>query len=564
VSPAADVRGLADELDALRWSIYPFWATYMGVPGHDAEVHDVTAEADARHRAAVADLNGRAQALAAQADRGGRDALDHGSAVTLTTVEHTARSLLAEFDAGLVEFVVSPMSDGPGMLFHLASVTTPANPSAAQDHLTRCRRLDRYLDGCAERLRAGAAGGRTPVRALVERTLGMVDGYLESDPAEDPLVGVPAPAGWDGEQAWRRDLTDAVRDVVRPAVSRYRDLLGDLLAAARDDDRPGLVHLPGGAEAYDQLVLVHTSLSLTAQEVHEAGLAAVAELREQMATIGARLGLVGFEAVRAAAATSSEGVQPDAALAAARAAVTRAEAALPGWFAEPLPPSCRVEPMSPHLGKAGTPPHYSPPTPDGRRPGTYWFNLDEVGAGAGWDLEATAYHEAVPGHHLQMERMLSRTELPAIQRLGEATAHGEGWGLYAEYLAEEMGLYGDDSALAGALAARIFRACRLVVDTGMHALGWSRSRALEFMTENAPLPTAEIASEIDRYIAWPGQALAYYVGFGEILRLRESARDRLGGRFSLPGFHAAVLDSGGIPLPAVARAVDAWVAATRS
>jgi uncharacterized protein (DUF885 family) len=239
--------------------------------------------------------------------------------------------------------------------------------------------------------------------------------------------------------------------------------------------------------------------------------------------------------------------------------VVRAEGALPGWFAEPLPPPCRVEPMSPHLGKAGTPPHYSPPTADGRRAGTYWFNVDEVGVGAGWDLAATAYHEAVPGHHLQLERMLTRTGLPAVQRLGFVTAHAEGWGLYAELLAGEMGLYETDEELAGALVLRMFRAARLVVDTGLHALGWSRSRAVDYVLENIPLNATELISEIDRYITMPGQALAYYTGFVEILRLREEAQATLGDAFDLAGFHAAVLDSGGVPLPALRTAVAAWV-----
>jgi uncharacterized protein (DUF885 family) len=567
----ADVLALAAELDAARWAVYPFYATFMGLPGFDAEVPDLSAAAEDEHRRLLRRLVERAEALQVRAleERPLDDAAeaaataDPATLVTLTTVVHTAVGMLADLDARLVEFVVGPMGEGPGALFQLASVTAPGDAAAAQDYLTRCGRLGQYLDDCAQRLREGAGAGRTPVRALVERTLGMVDGYLASPQAEDPLLAVPAPAGWAGgsdEQAWRSRIEDAVRDVVRPATVRYRAVLAELLPVSRGDDQPGLVHLPGGREIYDRQVLVHTTLPLAAEQVHELGLAAVADLREELAAVGARLGLDGFDAVRDAAVRSSQGVPAEQALAAAREAVARAEAALPGWFAEPLPPPCRVEPMSTHLGKAGTPPHYSPPTPDGRRAGTYWFNVDEVGAGAGWQLEATAYHEAVPGHHLQLERMLSRTGLPQLQRLGIVTAHAEGWGLYAELLAGEMGLYGDDRALAGALVTRIFRAARLVVDTGLHALGWSRSRALEYMTANVPLPASEVASEVDRYIAWPGQALAYYTGFTEILRLREEARETLGDDFDLAGFHAAVLDDGAIPLPALRTAVAAWVA----
>jgi uncharacterized protein (DUF885 family) len=572
------VLALAAELDAARWAISPFSATFMGLAGHDADVPDLSAAAEEEQRGLLQGLARRAEALQARvvSDRPLDDAaeaapaidraLDPATLVTLATVVHTAVGMLADLDARLVEFVVGPMAEGPGALVQLAAVTSPADEAAAEDYVTRCGRLGQYLDDCSRRLREGTAAGRTPVRALVERTIGMVDGYLASPLGEDPLLAVAAPPGWDGgseERAWRGRVQDVVRHVVRPAAVRYREVLAELLPMSRGDDRPGLVHLPEGRETYDRLVLVHTTLPLGAAQVHEVGLAAVADLRDELARVGARLGFDGFEGVRDAAARSSQGVPAQQALAAAREAVVRAEEALPGWFAEPLPPPCRVEPMSTHLGKAGTPPHYSPPTPDGRRPGTYWFNVDEIGPGAGWDLEAAAYHEAVPGHHLQLERMLSRTDLPALQRLGLVTAHAEGWGLYAELLAGEMGLYGDDRALAGALVARIFRAARLVVDTGLHAFGWSRSRALEYMTENVPLLPAQLASEVDRYIAWPGQALAYYTGFSEILRLREEARDELGDAFDLAGFHAAVLDYGAVPLPAVRTAVSAWVAATR-
>src|SRR4051812_18775500 len=196
----------------------------MGVAGHEAEVHDVSEESQERQRAAFGSILERARALAQRAED-----LDDFAAVTLSTLEHTAASLVAELDSRLVEFVVSPMGDGPGLLLQVAAVTTPADPAAALDHLVRCRRLDTYLDGCTARLRAGAEGGRTPVRALVQRTLGMIEGYLASDPVEDALVTVPAPAGWDGEPAWRAQLAVVVAEQVRPAVERYRDLLVSLV-----------------------------------------------------------------------------------------------------------------------------------------------------------------------------------------------------------------------------------------------------------------------------------------------------------------------------------------------
>ncbi|MGZ4651269.1 MAG: DUF885 domain-containing protein [Kineosporiaceae bacterium] len=558
---AGQVRRLADDLDALRWSVSPFLATYLGVPGHDADVDDVSAAAQARHREAATALLQRAEVIP-------QGALPAADAVTLETVRHAARGIVAQIDARLVDFSVGPWAEGPALVLQLAAVTAPADAAEAADYLTRCRRLGGYLDACADRLRQGTADGRILVAALAERTLTMIDGMLAADVAADPLLAVPAPPGWVVDEPWRAEdwyaeVADAVRDVVRPAVVRYRDLIADLVTSGRRDDQAGMVHLPGGAAAYQELVLLHTSLPLTAREVHDWGLVAVEALRDQMTEVGSRLGLADFDLVLAAARDAVRGVDPWEAIRAARAAIARAEAALPGWFPEPLPTPCRVEPMSPHLGKAGTAPYYSPPTDDGRRPGTYWFNVDQVGPGAGWDLESTAYHEAVPGHHLQTERMLTRTELPAVQRYGDATAHEEGWGLYAELVAEEMGLYSDDRQLLGALGNRIFRAARLVVDTGIHALGWSRSAAVTFLRRTVPSGDQHITAEVDRYIGWPGQALGYFVGLEEILRLRASARERLGERFDVVGFHAAVLDSGSIPLPALRRAVEAWLA-TRS
>jgi uncharacterized protein (DUF885 family) len=203
-------------------------------------------------------------------------------------------------------------------------------------------------------------------------------------------------------------------------------------------------------------------------------------------------------------------------------------------------------------------PHYTPPRLDGARAGTYWFNTERPTAGVGWDLEGVAFHEAVPGHHLQLSRMQLLSDLPAMQRQRSLTVFAEGWGLYAEQLAEEMELYSDVRALLGALTTSLMRAARLVVDTGLHAFGWSRDQAVEFFVAHVPLARDFVEAEVDRYIVMPGQALAYLTGKLEILRLRGEARERLGDAFALPAFHAAVLDSGSLPMPVLAAHLDRW------
>jgi uncharacterized protein (DUF885 family) len=210
------------------------------------------------------------------------------------------------------------------------------------------------------------------------------------------------------------------------------------------------------------------------------------------------------------------------------------------------------------VAASGMAPHYTPPKLDGSRRGTFWFNLDRPTAGTGWDLEAVAFHEGVPGHHLQLSRVQMLTGLTAMQRQRSLTAFSEGWALYAEQLAEEVGLFSDTESLLGELSASLMRAARLVVDTGLHALGWSRRRALEFMVAHVPAPEPFLAKEIDRYIIFPGQALAYLIGKRELLRLRDEASRRLGTRFTLPGFHAAVIDSGSLPLPVLEDKIRRW------
>lgn len=207
----------------------------------------------------------------------------------------------------------------------------------------------------------------------------------------------------------------------------------------------------------------------------------------------------------------------------------------------------------------GAAPHYTPPRLDGGRPGTFWFNTKRPTAGTGWDIDAVAFHETVPGHHLQLSRLQLLTGLPALQRQRSLPVFSEGWGLYAEQLADETGLYDGERGQLGAVSNALMRAVRLVVDTGMHAFGWSRERAVDYAVDHVPMPPEFMAAEIDRYIVMPGQALAYLTGKLEIERLRDEARRRLGAEFSLPAFHAAVLDHGSLPMPTLARSIETWL-----
>ncbi len=351
--------------------------------------------------------------------------------------------------------------------------------------------------------------------------------------------------------------------MLKPALARWVATIKELLPRARPSERAGLGQLPGGAEDYARAIRIYTTLPLRPEELHQTGLDHIAALEARAVELGAGLGLSGLDEVFAALRDSAGKIPPEEAIRQAAVAVKRAEARAAEVFPEPLPPPCEVTPMPEVVAVSGAAPHYTPPRLDSGRPGTFWFNTERPTAGTGWDLEAVAFHEAVPGHHLQLSRLQLLTDLPALQRQRSITVFSEGWGLYAEQLAEEAGLYADDRALLGAVSASLMRAARLVVDTGMHAFGWSRERALAFFVEHVPMPPEFLAAEIDRYVVMPGQALAYLTGKLEILRIREDAMERLGPAFSLPAFHAAVLDHGSLPIPALDRSIAGWLDRSR-
>jgi uncharacterized protein (DUF885 family) len=370
------------------------------------------------------------------------------------------------------------------------------------------------------------------------------------------------PAGWSGVARWRAEVEQIVTGEIVPALRRWGELLSEIRSTARPQDRVGVSNIPAGASDYERAVEVHTTLGMSPEDIHAIGVAEIDRLEQRARELGERLGYHEVAAVLTAARNSASQDDPEAALAAARDAVRRAEAQAAQMMPQPLPEPCAVEPMPATVADSGMAPHYTRPQLDGSRPGTYWFNTRRPTAGTGWDLESVTFHETVPGHHSQLARLQRLPDLPLLQQIA-ITVHAEGWGLYAERLAGEFGLYSSVAAEIGAIGSELFRAARLVVDTGMHALGWSREQAVDYMTAHVPLPEAFIRNEVDRYIAWPGQALAYLVGQRELLRLRDDARDRLGADFDLPEFNATVLDSGFLPLPVLADVVAEWTESPR-
>ncbi|HZR54956.1 MAG TPA: DUF885 domain-containing protein [Streptosporangiaceae bacterium] len=544
-------RDLADRFHERWLAKNPFAATILGIPGYDDLVPDESEQGEQAWRAEIGQFLSETDAMA-------RDELSQADAITVDCTHAAASHELDAIDLAESEYTVTAMQfSGPASWLSVAARTVLVDSTAAEAYLTRLRRSGSWLDQLTERLRNGAAKGRLPVAPLAEQAVSWTEDILAA-PGTSPLLSPRPPAGWDRAAAWEADRRAAADEVVHPALARWVVAVKELLPRARPASQPGLAYLPGGAADYARAVRIYTTLPVSPEELHQTGLDQLQALESRAVELGAGLGLHGLDEVFGALRDSAGKMPAEQAMRQALAAVRRAEAHAGELFPGPLPPPCEVTPMPHVAAAAGMAPHYTPPRLDGGRPGTFWFNTELPTAGTGWDIEVTAFHEAVPGHHLQLSRLQLLGELPALQRQRSLSVFAEGWGLYAEQLAEEAGLYADDRGLLGAVSTSLMRAARLVVDTGIHAFGWSRERALEFVVEHVPMPREFLAAEVDRYIVLPGQALAYLTGKLEILRLREDARKRLGPSFSLPEFHGAVLDHGSLPMPTLARAIAAW------
>lgn len=556
MSATAVIGELAEELAGVLLRNDPFWASYMAISGYDDAVPDLSPDCQQVWRDRLADIIVRCGQCEV-------DAADTDSGVLLEAVRDKAARKLAADDSRVDEFSVTTFPlGGPSLMLLIASRTRVSDAAGAAAYLARCRRLPAYLDQYTKRLRAAARGGLLPVAPLVNDAIRQLRDHL-SHPERDPMLSHRPPEGWAGAAAWQDEIERVVREDIRPALGRYADLLAELLPRSRPPEQAGLLHVPGGVAAYACCVRNGTTLPFDPDELHRLGLAALKEIEERIAELGRHaLGTRDAGDVMALLRDDVSLAAPadGDAMACAAAAIARAQERLPDMFRPPMPPPCAIEPMPPHMAGFGAPPYYSPPARDGSRPGAYLFNNVQSGAAGSWALEATAFHEGVPGHHAQFARLQLLPHLPLLLTAFSVVAHSEGWGLYAERLADEFGLYSNDIQRLGMLGCAAWRAIRLVVDSGLHARGWSRARAREFALTHSAMPETFVDAEIDRYIAIPGQALGYHIGQREILRLRDDARARLGAAYDIRDFHSAVLDHGSLPLAVLGRVVEAWTA----
>jgi uncharacterized protein (DUF885 family) len=560
-----DQPSAVDELADRAWDALcaadPLQATVIGEHAYDDRLPDLSPEGRAATIRGFEALLAEAQAM--QPDPGERE-----EALTLSALRGTLEGALATHRADPSSYNVDVMWGLQTDLQTMSSYSPYGTPEEGRILLERWRMIAPTLDQLGANLREGLDEGLTPIRTSAERVIDQLRTTLDGPPEDDgflaPLTDRPEDGWSDGD--WDRfaaELQQIVDDAALPALRRYLGEVEEALPRARPPELAGIGNLPGGAEVYRAQVRANTTTDLDPEEIHATGLAEVERIDAEMTELGRRV--LGADSLAATQAALRDDPRMHFAsgeeiVAVAERSLARAQAATPQWFGRLPRTPCVVTPMLAAEQEHSTVAYYRDPAADGSRPGTYYINTSHPETRPRYEAEALAFHEAVPGHHLQVALAQEMTDLPAFRRFSQLTAYVEGWGLYTERLSDDMGLYSGDVDRLGMLSFDAWRACRLVVDTGMHALGWSRDRAIGFMTEHSALAQNNIVNEVDRYLGRPAQALAYKIGQLAILRLRREHQDRLGSAFDIRAFHDAVLGHGPLPLSTLAEAVAADLA----
>jgi uncharacterized protein (DUF885 family) len=547
------VKTLADAYLEGWFTRNPDQGTFYGVPGrHHDQLPDnsLTALADWQRQE-----DAWLQAAAAI------DPIAIQSGPLKATYAIVREALEGAIGTRLCRFELWPASQMTGwhvQFGYLVTIQPVGTEQARKEALARWGALPKYLDTEIGNLREGVKRGYLAPKLNVRILIRQLETLIGQ--ADTPFL---SPATRDADPAFKQSFTDLVRAQLTPAFTRYRNFLErEYLAAARDEI--AVASNPDGARCYDAAVRAQSSVALPAKQVHELGLREVDGLMGEMGTIAERsFHTSDVKALLERLRTDRQYLfkSRQELIDYSAAALARAKAAAPNWFGLLPKADVRIEPY-PAFRERNGPGEYNAPAEDGSRPGLFYISAYQAETKSRVGIESTAFHETIPGHHLQSAIAIERKEIHPIGRYLSSSGYAEGWGVYAEMLADEMKLFSSEVDRLGMLSSRAFRAVRLVVDTGMHVFGWQRQQAIDYMLAHTTETPDDVAAEIDRYIIWPGQATAYMLGMLEIQRLREEARQKLGTRFDIKAFHDRVLEDGGVPLGYLNQKIRSWTGAS--
>lgn len=544
VSRPADqhVRELADAYVDGFFEQFPEQATYFSLTDR---THDRLSDISAAARARWEGLEDRWLADARAVDPASLESrsLRATHAILREALEASVATRICRQEL----WNVSQMTGWHVSLGYLVTIQPVGSDRARQEALARWSSLPAYLDAEVANLREGLALGYSAPKHIVGIVIEQTRALASLPAGESPFL---APAAADRTPGFQKQLREIVERQIAPAVRRYADFLEqEYLPAARD--AIAVAANPNGAACYEATIRASSTLPKSPTEVHELGVREVARINAEMRAIAERsFGTNDVRALMERLRTDREFMfrSREELIAYSKAALERARAAMPLWFGLLPKADVRIEPYPAFREKSGAPGEYNPPSVDGARAGLFYINASQPTRTTRSDNESTAFHETIPGHHLQIGIAIDRTENHPLARYISNSGYAEGWALYAEQLADEMQLFSGDLDRLGMLSSQNWRAARLVVDTGLHAFGWTRQQAIDYMLVHTPQSAASAASEVDRYIIMPGQATSYMLGKLEIAAARDEARKAAGTAFDIRRFHDVILGDGSVPL----------------
>jgi uncharacterized protein (DUF885 family) len=555
---AAQVDALAHDVWEFGLDESPVSATFLGDPRGADRLDERGPAARARREKRLRELQQRLHAIPELPTT-------EEAGLTQRVLARSLADGIEEYRHHLWQIDVDQLFGPHLILAQVLAMQPIATPKDAHDVAARIRALEPCFAGWQGDLDEGLAAGRVPPRIAVERVLAQLAGLAEKPPEASPYAAPVRrlPATWssaDRHEASAR-IHDAIAEVARPACLKLHDSIEQrVLPRART--APGLCHVPGGDAAYRWRVRSQTTTDLTPQQIHEIGREELEKNTREIQEIARSEGLPGDVPTfltRIAADPRFRLATREQILERYRAICARMQARLPEWFGLLPKRHFEVKPIEAYAEK-DAPAAYYQPGPEGREdPGVFYANTRDPQSWPTYDFEALCFHEAVPGHHLQIAIAQELPGLPAVRRHGGFNAYMEGWAHYTERFADEVGMYSSAFDRVGMLTAQGWRAARLVVDTGLHALGWTREQAIELMDQIRGGSPGDVRNEVDRYIVWPGQALSYKIGSRSITEIRTRTQARLGARFDLRGFHDEVLRHGALPLALLGEVLDRWM-----
>ena len=542
----------------------PTSAIMRGHKQYFDQIEEMTDETFEKETKKVNDFISRLEGINAES-LSNREKVTHGMLeFALSSNKDSLLDRSWEFGAGVSGFT--------GFLIDYNQQMFVPDSESADMLLKRLELYKRLYTQIAEVQKIGLNNNRVATERNLLRTIDQLENYLGSSLEEDPLllINFSPEISESFISEWKEKAKKIIDVNIRPTVLAYLDQLKtEHIPKGRTDEHSGIMWIEGGEETYLRALRKYTGhKDITVQEVHNVGLSEIDRLKKEFFEIG--------ESVFPGVSTPEEVLQKmqtepsmryeskEQMLQLAVDTIERAYKPLEEWFTVFPKSPCKVLPVPAESEQHAPPAYYYPPLPDGSRDGTYFLNTFKAETKSIFEAESVAFHEAIPGHHLDRTIAVELQDVPDFQKYVASTAFVEGWGLYSEQLANEMGLYSNDVQQLGRLGNDAWRACRLVLDTGMHGMGWSRDKAIKFFKANSPIEAINAEIETDRYIAWPGQACSYKMGQLKIEELRRKAENELGDKFDIRYFHDEVLCDGGITLPILENKIDTFIAKHKS